>query len=109
MSVTDNMSKSNIQKISGFKKSQILHFILIGQLGKYILCKDEAIIKTSEITSKEILDFAFEVIYASHNLIPCRCVLVECRDVDKIKAIYESYGFSYFQQDDNLFQYIKQI
>ena len=104
--VTEDMTKTKIKEIDGFKKAKSLHFVLIGQLGKYVFDNNGTYIR-SEITGKEILDYAFEVIYSSSNLIPCRCVLVECSDEEKVKAAYESYGFKFFQNDGKHNQYYK--
>ena len=99
-------SRSLIKKISGFKTSTFLNFILIGQLGKYIV-KEKNVYRSVAITSTDILDMAFELINMANTLIPCRCVLVECKDIPRVRKIYEDYGFKFFQQDGNLCQYIK--
>ena len=101
------MTKTKVKEINGFKTVESLHFVLIGQLGKYIIKNDDNVYMRSEITSKEILDHAFEVIYSSSNLIPCRCVLVECNDEEKVKKTYENYGFKFFQNDGEHNQYYK--
>ena len=82
----------------------MLLIILIGQLGKFY--NDEC---CAEISSKEILDYAFEIIYNVNYLIPCRCVLVECSDEEKIRAVYKKYGFVYFQYDGEHHQFYKRI
>lgn len=105
--VQDGMSKSKIKEIDGFKTATSLHFVLIGQLGKYILKKEDGTYIRSSITSKEILDYAFEVIYASSALIPCKCVLVECNDEPKVRQAYEDYQFKFFQNDGKHNQYYK--
>lgn len=106
LSVSQSISKTKVRDINGFKQAPTLHFVLIGQLGKYIYLSDNGFVSSS-ITSKEILDFAFEVIYASSNLIPCRCVLVECSDEEKVRRVYEDYKFKYFQFDGEHHQYYK--
>lgn len=105
--VTSEMTKTKVKEIDGFKSAKSLHFVLIGQLGKHIIMNDDNTYTRSEMTSKEILDYAFEVIYSSSNLIPCRCVLVECNDEEKVKKTYENYGFKFFQNDDEHNQYYK--
>lgn len=107
MCVTSEMTKTKVKEINGFKTVESLHFVLIGQLGKYIIKNDDNVYMRSEITSKEILDHAFEVIYSSSNLIPCRCVLVECNDEEKVKKTYENNGFKFFQNDGEHNQYYK--
>ena len=101
------MTKTKIKEIDGFKNAQSLHFVLIGQLGKYILKNEDNTYTRSEITSTEILNYAFEVIQASSDLIPCRCVMVECNDEEKVKNVYEKYNFKFFQNDGEHNQYYK--
>lgn len=105
--VEDGMSKTKVKEIDGFKTAKALHFVLIGQLGKYIQKKEDGTYIRSHITSKEILDYAFEVIYASSALIPCKCALVECSDEEKVKRTYEDYQFKFFQHDGKYNQYYK--
>lgn len=105
--VKNEMSKTKIKEIDGFKTAKSLHFVLIGQLGKYILKNENGMFIRSEITSTEILDYAFEVIYTSSSLIPCRCVLIECSNEEKVKKTYENYGFKFFQNDGEHNQYYK--
>lgn len=107
--VPEKISKSKIQKIGGFKTANSLHFVLIGQLGKYISKNADGTYIRSPITSKEILDYAFEVINASSNLIPCKCVLVECSNEEKVKQVYENYQFKFFQNDGKHNQYYKAL
>ncbi len=107
--VNEDMSKTKIKEIDGFKTAKSLHFVLIGQLGKYILKNEDDTYTRSEITSKEILDYAFEVIYASSDLIPCRCVLIECSNEEKVRKTYEDYEFKFFQNDGVHNQYYKAL
>lgn len=105
--VNETMSKTKIKEVDGFKTAASLHFVLIGQLGKYICKTEDDTYIRSEITSKEILDYAFEVIYAANDFIPCRCVLVECNDEEKVRKTYENYRFKFFQNDGKHNQYYK--
>ena len=98
------LSKSKIKEVSGTKDAEYVHFILIGQLGKFI---NE--VGHSEITAKEILEYAFEIIYNVNYLIPCRCTLVECSNEKKIHEVYENNGFVYFQFDGEHHQFYKRI
>ena len=102
-------SKTKIQSASGFKGTESIHFVLIGQLGKHVEQIDGKPDTRSAITSTEILDYAFEVIRASSNLIPCRCVLVECNDNPKVQKVYTDYQFSEFQYDGEHYQFYKRI
>ena len=98
------VSKSKVKDVSGIKGSEYVHFILIGQLGKFI---DQDCI--AAITSQEILEYAFEIIYSVNYLIPCRCTLVECNEEEKIHQVYKDYGFTYFQFDGEHHQFYKRI
>lgn len=102
-------SRSAIQSAGGFKDADSIHFVLIGQLGKYMAATGEARDRCVAVTSQEILDFAFEIVRFSSSLIPCRCVLVECNDNPKIQKVYADYGFSLFQRDGERFQLYKRI
>ena len=93
-----------VKDISGIKNSEYVHFILIGQLGKFI---DQDCF--ADISSQEILEYAFEIIYSVNYLIPCRCTLVECSDEEKIHQVYKDYGFIYFQFDGEHHQFYKRI
>lgn len=77
--------------------------ILIGQLGKYIDSNIE-----SEVTSSTLLDRALEIINQVNERIPLNCVLVECKDVEKIGNIYIQCGFNKLQKNDYV-QYFKII
>lgn len=107
--LSGGISKERVKNVSGFKNSESIHFVLIGQLGKYIEKTDDEIFNCADITSKEILDYAFEIIQASSNLIPCRCALVECGDNPKVHKVYTDYGFSEFQFDGEHYQFYKRI
>ena len=83
--------------------------MLIGQLGKHIERLEDGTLSSADIGSKEILDEAFAVIQESSDLIPCRCVLVECSDNPKVHKVYEDYHFKYFQFDGEHHQYYKKL
>lgn len=104
-------SKTAIRKTSGFKDSEVISFVLIGHLGKYKKREDfdHSKVVSVSISICEILDFAFEVIKESSNLIPCRCVLVECSDNQKVQFGYKKYGFKDFQFDGSHYQLYKEI
>lgn len=102
-------SKTSVKNASGFKESETVHFVLIGQLGKYIERIDDGTICSADISSKEILDDAFEIVRASSALIPCRCVLVECNSNEKVHKVYTDYHFKKFQFDGEHHQFYKQI
>lgn len=102
-------SKRKIQSASGFKDAESIHFVLIGHLGKHIEKTESGIDNCAVITSREILDYAFEIMEAASNLITCRCALVECNDHPKVHKIYTDYGFTYFQHDGDHHQFYKRI
>ncbi len=107
LNISKEMSKSKIKEIDGFKTAKSLQFVLIGQLGKYVAECEDGTYSRSEVASKEILDYAFEVIYASSELIPCRCVLIECSEEEKVNKVYLDYEFKFFQNDGTHNQYYK--
>ncbi len=80
-------------------------FILIGQLGKFI---DEGFREKNcgNTSAIEMLDKAFEIIYQVER-ITCSCVLIECKDNIKVRSIYEGYGFTELQKEEDLVQYFK--
>ncbi len=108
--LSSSVSSTKRKKLfSGLKKNDdYMHFILIGQLGKYIDEKNDNIIY-GETSAIEMLDKAFEIIYQVKERITCNCVLIECKDDPKIRKIYEDYGFKELQRDDELIQYFKII
>lgn len=107
--IPEKASKSKVNDVAGFKYAESVHFVLIGQLGKHIEKFEDGSLVSSNISSVEILDYAFEIIRASSSLIPCRCVLVECGDEEKVHNIYTSYGFKKFQYDGEHYQFYKRI
>lgn len=107
--IPTDISKTRIKDVSGFKDSESLHFVLIGQLGKHIEETEDGKHIFADISSREMLDNAFEVIRASSALVPCRCVLVECSENEKVHRAYENYGFKYFQFDGEHYQYYKRL
>lgn len=108
--LTDFVSKTQRRKLfKGLKKNDnFMHFILVGQLGKYI---DERSSETvyGETSAVEMLDKAFEIIYQVKERITCSCVLIECKDDMKVRMIYENYGFKELQKENELIQYVKFI
>lgn len=105
----ENASKTKVKEASGFKTAESIHFVLIGQLGKYMAMMPNDCVRTYDISGQEVLDYALEVIQASNQLIPCRCVLVECSEKEKVQKFYTDYGFSFFQYDGEHYQFYKRI
>ena len=107
--IAEGLPKTKVKAVSGFKDSEAIHFVLIGQLGKYIAKQEDGTELRTDISSAEILDFAFEIIRASSALIPCRCVLVECSNNPKVQQVYKDYHFSAFQFDGEHYQFYKRL
>lgn len=107
--IANRVSKTRIKSAAGFKDAESIHFVLIGQLGKYIEKADGNTDSCADITSTQILNYAFEIIRDSSSLIPCRCVLVECSDNPKVQKVYTDYGFAPFQYDGEHYQFYKRI
>ena len=101
-------SKNKIRDTNGFGNAEAIHFVLIGQLGKYISEENEKIFK-NPITSREMLDYAMQVVQESNRLIPCRCVLVECSENENVQKAYKDYGFLFFQKDEEHYQFYKKV
>ena len=107
--IPENASKSKVKEVSGFKTVETIHFVLIGQLGKYMRQNENGDIFCYDISGSEILDYAVEIIQASNHLIPCRCMMVETSESEKVQKIYIEYGFSFFQYDGEHYQFYKRI
>lgn len=98
------VSRSTKGKISSNRDSYTAHFVLIGQLGKFML-EDESV----EISAEDILRDAFSIIRKSSRLIPCKFILVECSSEEKVHQVYKNNGFSYLQFDDKHYQFFKRL
>lgn len=96
------VSKSTRNKISGHKETETHSFVLIGQLGKSIIHNTDGSVTASELTSKNLLDDAINIIRQSSEYIICRNVIVECKPIEKIQKIYSDYGFNELQFDGEL-------
>lgn len=107
--VPATVSKTKVKSAAGRKDAKSIHFVLIGQLGKYMERTGVDGRDQADISAKEILDCAFEVIRASSRLIPCRCALVECSAEPKLHKLYKDYGFIEFQFDGEHDQFIYRI
>lgn len=107
----DDISGNMRRQVGRFKEDTNIHFVLIGQLGKHIYIDENCTTNNhiSEISANEILDRAFEIIGKAHELITCKCVLVECNDSVKVHQVYYDYGFKYLQHDGEHHQLFKKI
>ena len=107
---TVEASVSQKKKVTGgFADKPVLEFILIGQLGKHVEFFEDGTIHRADICGAEILDRAFEVMQQASQLIPSRCALIECSDEPKVRKVYQDYGFTYLQRDEEHNQYYKII
>lgn len=109
VSDSETMSTSSIRRYGGFKTAKTLNFVLIGQLGKWVIGNEEEGYTRSAVSGEEILDKAFEIIHAAAELIPCRYAMVECSDNPNVIKAYTDYGFTFFQKDGKHNQYCKLI
>ena len=119
LSISDDVSNSRKRKLfNGTKKDdKSLHVILIGQLAKFIDETGETPIY-GDTSMNELLDAAFEIVDAINERIPCRCVLLECREASdedseedrsgrqRLHQKYMDYGFIPLQKDESLIQYV---
>lgn len=103
------VSKSLRGKIATHRNADMAHFVLIGQLGKYICADDTGKECATDISSESILNDAFDMISKASDTIVCRGVLVECSPEEKVHHIYENYGFTYLQNDDGHYQFYKRL
>lgn len=65
--------------------------------------------RVSNITLDAILNYAFEVIQSSSELIPCKMALIECSEEIHDKGIYEKCHFKLLQIDGDYYQYYKPL
>ena len=96
----DMASLSSRKKLSGKKSTQTESFVLIGQLGKRIEYTEDGTTNSSQLTATDLLNDAMAIIEQSSNYIVSRNVIIECKPVQKIKEIYENYGFADLQYDE---------
>jgi len=95
-----SVSKTTRNTITGSKSSETVSFVLIGQLGKYMSYSEKGIVSSS-LTAVDLLNDAINIIMLSSEYIINRNVIVECKPIEKVKKIYEDYGFSELQYDEN--------
>lgn len=107
--INPEVSKTIRGKIAAHREAELVHFVLIGQLGKYIDKDVEGNYHSAKISAKDILNDAFDMIQRASDIIVCKGVLVECSSEEKVHAVYKNYGFSYLQYDDPHYQFYKRI
>lgn len=93
-----DVSLSSRNRIAGNKRAQTESFVLIGQLGKRMELIDGKIC-SSNLTATDLLDDAMSVIEHSSDYIVSRNVIIECKPIEKIRTIYEQFGFTDLQFD----------
>lgn len=76
---------------------------LIGHIAKHD--------RVTEPLGKFILDNAIGLLLRAQKIVGGRLVYLDCKDIESLKALYENYGFKYFQTspDTNLLQYYKKL
>lgn len=94
------VSLSSRKKLLGFKEATTGSFVLIGQLGKRMELTSDHQILASRLTAADLLNDAMLIIGRTSEQIVCRNVIIECKPIEKVKKIYEDYGFSDLQYDD---------
>lgn len=97
----DEVSLSSRKKLSGNKKAKTESFVLIGQLGKRMECKKDGVVICSQLSAIDLLNDAMSIIQQSSDYIISRNVIIECKPIEKIKSIYENYGFTDLQYDED--------
>lgn len=107
--INPEVSKTVRGKIAARREAELVHFVLIGQLGKYIEKDAAGVHHFAEISAEEILNDAFDMIQKASDIIVCRGVLVECSSEEKIHTVYKNYGFSYLQYDNPHYQFYKRV
>lgn len=93
------VSRTARKKLTGKKDATIRSFVLIGQLGKYICKNEDGSISCSSLSAKDLLDDAMGIIQQASDYIICRNVIIECKPIEKVKNIYQTYGFTDLQFD----------
>ena len=96
----DEVSLSARNKLTGSKVAQTESFVLIGQLGKSIILNEDGTFYASELSATELLNDAVGIIQKSSDYIISRNIIIECKPIEKIKNIYETYGFTDLQYDE---------
>ena len=100
------ISKRNLQKLSKSMQKKIKQR---AQLGKNF--SQEALLSCN-INGKDILEEAFKVALEAKRIVGGSFVWIEYEDTEKLRAIYESYGFSEipnYTSPNNLKLAIKQL
>ena len=117
------ISKRNLQKLSKSMQKKIkqraqfveetsvykMSSFLLGQLGKNF--SQEALLSCN-INGKDILEEDFKVALEAKRIVGGSFVWIEYEDTEKLRAIYESYGFSEipnYTSPNNLKLAIKQL
>ena len=109
LGINPEVSKTVRGKIAANREAELVHFVLIGQLGKYIEKDIAGKYHSTNISAEDILNDAFDVIQRASDIIVCRGVLVECSSEEKVHTVYKNYGFSYLQYDEPHYQFYKRI
>ena len=99
LELNSEMSATRRKNITSSKEAQITSVVLIGQLAKHMALDENGNEVVSELTSKEILDCALQIVMFANEWIVCRAILVETRFEEKLYQIYEKHGFRFLQDN----------
>ena len=97
----ESVSANRRKTISGSKTKETESFALIAQRAKRIEHTTYGEIMSSELNVNDLLNDAMGIIEKSSKYIVCRNVIIECKPVEKIKNLYEKYGFTDLQKGKN--------
>lgn len=100
---------SNNQKRKLFngliKKDEYIPVVLVGQLGKFI---DGDKLIESSVSSIELIDRVLEIVEEVNERIPLKCIMLECKDIDKLCELYSKNGFKRMRKEEYV-QYFKVV
>jgi uncharacterized protein YbcI len=94
LSVPQDMSNHMRKELDGFSAKRHGELIsdfpcyLIGQLSK------NSNVKSGEVTGKQLIDFASDIIATSVEAVGGRYMMVECRDEEKLIKLYQDNYFN---------------
>ena len=91
-----NRARKNLDGISAKLRGEIIRTVpcyLIGQLAK-----NSSIPKEQSVKGFELINYAISVIKSAKAFVGGRCVIVECRDSQKLLKFYIDNGFEQFDK-----------
>lgn len=107
LSFGDGVSKNMRKKLNNGINTDSIPVILIGQLGKHIDAENGVV---GDTCAEDLIFHAVQVIQEVNDLVPCKCVLLECeKGRNGLRELYTSLGFSQIESDSDYIQLIKRI